>query len=164
MWTFSWLFSFAAVTGPMHSGASALLFLDENPAVNSNSISSQKSRWAYFLWFALLKSYNTKCRHSLCWSSQNTRRCTSMLWLRRGQHHISCALGHDDLHHSWICCAIECFEDDLFGLHYDAIACLFQEQLLGLNLYWQVLQFYCLAKQWPPSLSCHPCMIFKYHW
>ena len=28
---------------------------------------------------------------------------------------------------------------------------------------WQVLQFYCLAKQWPPSLSCHPGMICKHH-
>ena len=26
MWTFSWLFSFAAVTGPMYSGASAFFF------------------------------------------------------------------------------------------------------------------------------------------
>ena len=33
-------------------------------------------------WFALLKSCSTKCRHSLCWCSQNTRACTSMLWLR----------------------------------------------------------------------------------
>ena len=33
MWTFSWLFSLAAVTGPMYSGASAFLFLDENQAI-----------------------------------------------------------------------------------------------------------------------------------
>ena len=41
IWTFSWLFSFAAVTGPMHSGASALLFLNENPAINPIAISSK---------------------------------------------------------------------------------------------------------------------------
>ena len=54
-------------------------------------------------WFALLKSCNRKCRHSLCWYSQNTRGCTSILWLRSGQHHISCTFDHDDLHPSCIC-------------------------------------------------------------
>ena len=34
MWTFSWLFSFAAVTGSMYSGTCAFFFLDENPAIN----------------------------------------------------------------------------------------------------------------------------------
>ena len=59
----------------MDSGASASLFLDENPAINLIAISSQKSRRAYFIWFVFLKSYNTKCRHSLCWCLQNTRGC-----------------------------------------------------------------------------------------
>ena len=27
-----------------------------------------------------------------------------MLWLRSGQHHISCAFDHDDLQHSWMFC------------------------------------------------------------
>ena len=31
------------------------------------------------------------------------------------------------------------------------------------NMYWQVLQFYCLAKQWSPSLSYHPGRICKHH-
>ena len=37
----SWLFSFAAVTGPMYSGASAFLFLDDNPTINPTAISSE---------------------------------------------------------------------------------------------------------------------------
>ena len=44
IWTFLLLFSFAAVTGPMYSGASAFHFLDENPAINPTAISSKKSR------------------------------------------------------------------------------------------------------------------------
>ena len=38
------VFSFAAVTGPMYSGASAFLFLDTNPAIIPTAISSEKSR------------------------------------------------------------------------------------------------------------------------
>ena len=34
MWTFLWMFSFATVTGPVYSGASAFPFVDENPAIN----------------------------------------------------------------------------------------------------------------------------------
>ena len=66
-------------------------------------------------WCALLKFYNTKYRHSLSWCSQNTRGCTSMLWLRSSQHHISCAFDHDDLHHSCISCTVECLVADLLG-------------------------------------------------
>ena len=32
---------------------------------------------------------------------------------------------------------------------------------LGLISYWQVWLFHCLAKQWTPSLSCHPGLIFR---
>ena len=39
-----------------------------------------------------------KCGHLLCWCLQNDRGCTSMLWLRNSQHHISCVVDHDDLH------------------------------------------------------------------
>ena len=100
-------------------------------------------------WFTLLKSCSTKCRHSLCWCSQNTRACTSMLWLRSGQHHISCAFDHDDLHHSCIYYTAECFVAGLFGSHYDLISCLWEQHFSGLNLYWHVLQFNCLAKMTP---------------
>ena len=70
------------------------------------------------LWFALLKPCNTKYRHSVCWCSQNTRGYTNMHWLRSSQHHISCTLDHDNLHHSCICCTVECFVADLLGSHY----------------------------------------------
>ena len=68
------------------------------------------------------KSYNTKCRHLLCWCSPNTRGCTSMLWLRSGQCHISSTVNHDVLHCSCICCTVECFVADLFGSHFNPIS------------------------------------------
>ena len=40
---------------PMYSAASAFLFLDENQAVNPTAISSQKSRWAYFILACLVE-------------------------------------------------------------------------------------------------------------
>ena len=62
-----------------------------------------------------------------------------------------------------ICCTAEYFGADLLGSHYYPISHLCEQHFLGLNLSWQVLQFYCLAKQWPPHLSCHPDMICKHH-
>ena len=47
--------------------------------------------------------------------------------------------------------------------HSDPLCCLCEQHFLGLNLYWQVLQFYCIAKQWTPTLSCHPGMIHKHY-
>ena len=70
MWTFSWLFSFAAVTDSMYSGASAFLFPDENTAINPTAISSKVKKSTLLVLFVLMKSYNTKCRHSPCCYSQ----------------------------------------------------------------------------------------------
>ena len=62
-----------------------------------------------------------------------------------------------------ICCTVECFVTDLLGSHHNPICCLGEQHFLGLNLKWQVLQFYCLAKQCLPSLCCHLGMICKHH-
>ena len=163
MSTFSWLFSFTAFTGQRYSRASTFLFLDESPAINplQSQIESQYEHTSFS--FPLLKSYNTKCRHSQCWCLQNTRGCISMLWLRSSQHHISCTFDHDDLPHSCIYCTVECFVADLVGSHCNQISCLCEQHFLGFNFYWQILRFYCLAKHWLQSLSCHSCMICKHH-
>ena len=128
----------------------------QQPIPLQSQVKSQDEHTPF--WFAFFKSCSKKCRHSLCWCSQNTRRCTSMLYW----HHISCTFDHDNLHHSCIYYTVEYFVAHLLALHYDPISCLCKH-FLDLNLYWQVLQFYCLAKQWPPSLSCDPGMICKHH-
>ena len=111
---------------------------------SNKSHCSQKSRWQYLFLVCHVEVLQYKCRNSLCWYSQNTRGCTSMLWLRSFQHHISCTLDDDNLPHQCISCWVECFVADLLGSHYNPISCLC-EHYLGLNLYWQVLQFYYLA-------------------
>ena len=163
MWTFSCYFYLQLSQAQFTVGFLPSLFLMK--IQQSTPLQSQVESWDEHIsfWFALLKSCSTKCRHSLCWCSQNMRECTSMLWLRIGKHYISYTFDHDNLHHSCICCTVECFVADLLGSHYDPISCLCEEHFKGLNLYWQVLQFYCPAKQWPPSLSCHPGMICKHH-
>ena len=92
MWTISWLFSFAAVTGPMYTGASAFFFLNENPEIHPIAISSQKSRWAYVFLGCLVEvlQYKNVVVH-YAGVHKIPRGCTSMLWQRRSQHHISCA-------------------------------------------------------------------------
>ena len=49
IWTFSWLFSFVAVTGPMYSGASTFLLLNENPTTNPIAILRWKVMVSIFL-------------------------------------------------------------------------------------------------------------------
>ena len=98
--------------------------------------------WYTSFWFALLRSYNTKCKHSLCWWSQNTRGCTSTLWLRNDQHYISCTFDHDNLHHSCIIVQVNV----LWLIYLDHImakspVCVNNISWV-LNLHWQVLPFY----------------------
>ena len=45
--------------------------------LSQSQVKSQDEHTSF--WFALLMSYSTKCSHLLCWCSQNTRGCTSML-------------------------------------------------------------------------------------
>ena len=164
MWTFPWLFSFAAVTGPIYSGPSACLSLDEKSSNQSHCNLKSEVKMSILL-FGLT-----------CWSLAAQNLGIHFAGVHKipedvlphfdwevAQHHILCTFAHDDLHHSCICCAVECFVADLLGSHYDPISCLCEQHFMGLILYWQVLQFYCLAKQWPPSLSCHPGMIYKHH-
>ena len=48
-------FFILAVTCPMYSGASAFIFLAENPVINPFAISSQKSGWTYLFLVCLLE-------------------------------------------------------------------------------------------------------------
>ena len=84
--------------------------------------------------FVLLKSYNTKWRHSTCWFSQNTTRYTSMLWLREGQHqtHVQLIMMIYTIH---VCYTVECFVADLLGSHYNQTSSLCEQWFLALNLY-----------------------------
>ena len=60
MWTFSLLFSFAAVTGPMYSGASAFLFIYENPAIIPLCNLKSKVKMSILFWVCLVEVLQNK--------------------------------------------------------------------------------------------------------
>ena len=85
-----------------------------------------------FLFLPCWRSYNTKCRHSLCWCSQNARgmyfHCFD--WeMANIIFHAHLIMMIYTIHVSVD--RVECFVADLLESHFDLISCLCEQHFLG---------------------------------
>ena len=165
IWIFSWFFSFVAVTCPMYSGASAFLFIDENPAINPIAFLKLNVKRSILLFgfpFWSLAIQNVGIHNAAVYRTPEVVLPCFNWEAANIIFHAHLIVMIYTIHVTVV--QLKCFVADFLGSHYDPASCLCEQHFFGLNLYWQVLQFYCLAMQWTPSLSYHPGMICKQTW